>query len=73
MSNAYTAYLLDSAMDPLNNTVGVVEFRADDLAAAQHIAEARFAEELKDPNKFLDIQDYGVPSGPVIVNLDDEE
>jgi hypothetical protein len=73
MNTTYYAYLKDSTLPTLNNCVDMAVFPSDDPEAAQLIAQARFAEELKDPNTFIDMDVYGVPLAIVLDEGDDGE
>ena len=73
MSNEYLAYLKDRTVDGWNGggVVDMATFHSDDPEAAELIAQARFAEELKDTNKFLFID--VVPPGTCQVFIDEGE
>jgi hypothetical protein len=72
MSTMYYAYLKERRLSALNNGVDAAIFHSDDPEAAQRIAQARFAGELKDANLFVEIDTYE-PSEPVIVREDEDE
>ena len=73
MTRNYAAYLKDSTLDPKKGQcIDAAFYPADNEEEAILIAQARWQEELTQPNRMVSVDDV-TPSGPLMTYIDEDE